>query len=291
MRRPLHQRTLRLLAFSFMSLLQIQSSAQFSYYDVDRLVSVEAGLGQASYFGDLTEKASTLKNAGLAASLGISYSVNRHLRPVFTASFLRISGDDQRNERQNLKARNLRFRSNVVDMSLGLRYHLLTPSASLLSPYVYGGIGLFRFNPYTTDRTGTKRYLQPLGTEGQQLPGATQAPYKLTQFQVPFGVGLNLIVSREISIALDATFRKLFTDYLDDVSTTYVDRNRLAQQDPILPTLAFRGDEVAPSAGYPVAPQPRGNPKNNDLYYTIGLKLIYQFTRKLEKAGTESTGR
>jgi hypothetical protein len=291
MRRPLFQRTLRFLAFSSLYFLPSQSSAQFSYYDVDRLVSVEAGLGGASYFGDLTEKARPLKNVGLAASLGISYSVNRHLRPVFTASLLRISGDDQRNERQNLKARNLRFQSNVVDVSLGLRYHLLKPGLSLLSPYVYGGVGIFHFNPFTTDRTGTKRFLQPLGTEGQRLPGATQAPYKLTQFQVPFGVGLNLIVSREISVALDATFRKIFTDYLDDVSTTYADRNRLAQQDPILPSLAFRGDEVAPSAGYPVAPQPRGNPTNNDLYYTIGLKLIYQFTHKLEKAGTESTGR
>ncbi len=283
MRKHPYQRYTRLLALFCFCFLQNNLSAQFSYYDDDRLFSVEAGFGGASYFGDLTEKATPLKGAGLAASLGISYSASIQFRPVLTASYLRIGADDQKNNRQNLKDRNLRFQSNIIDVSLGLRYHLLSPNVSLLSPYVYGGIGVFHFDPYTTDRTGAKRFLQPLGTEGQRLPSAGQAPYKLTQLQVPFGVGLNLVVNREINVALDATFRKTFTDYLDDVSTIYVDRQRLAQQDPLLPSLAFRGDEVNPSANYPSVTLPRGNRKNKDLYYSIGLKIIYQFTRKLEE--------
>ena len=243
------------------------------------MVSIELGIGGASYYGDLTEKATPLQNAGLAASLGVSYSVTTQIRPVLTASFMKIGADDKDNSRQNLKNRNLNFKSDVYDINLGLRYHFVPPSVSLISPYVYAGIGLFRFNPYTTDRNATKRFLQPLGTEGQRLPNASQAPYSLTQFQVPLGVGLNYIMTKEFSLALDITFRKTFTDYLDDVSTIYIDRTLLSQQDPILPSLAFRGDEVRPNAEYPKVTLPRGNAKKKDLYYTVGLKLIYQLVK------------
>ena len=276
MRKSTLLKKLQILLLIVCCCCQKESSAQFSYYDGDKQFSVELGLGGASYFGDLTEKRTLLQKPGLAASLGVSYSATIQFRPVLTASLLRISADDKNNSRQNLRDRNLNFQSTIFDISVGLRYHVLTPSVSRLSPYVYAGAGLFHFNPYTTDRNGTKQFLQPLGTEGQQLPNATKAPYKLTQFQVPFGLGVNYIASREISIAFDATFRKTFTDYLDDVSSIYADRNQLSQQNPVVPQLAFRGDEINPTAKYPSVTLPRGNPKQKDLYYTLGLKIIYQ---------------
>lgn len=272
------QRTLPLLPTLLFCLIQTKSFSQFSYYDDENMFSIEFGLGGASYYGDLTEKMIPFQNAGLATLLGVSYSVTTHIRPMLTASFMRLGADDKNNSRQNLKDRNLNFKSNVFDINLGLRYHFLPSSVYLISPYVYGGIGVFHFNPYTTDRTGTKHFLQPLGTEGQRLPNASQAPYALTQFQLPFGAGLNYILNRGFSIALDATFRKTFTDYLDDVSTFYVDRNLLSQQNPVLPSLAFRGDEVVPGAAYPSSTLPRGNPRKMDFYYTVGLKIVYQIS-------------
>lgn len=278
MKKHILHRTLPLLMTLLFSLVRIESFSQFSYYDDERVFSIEFGIGGGLYYGDLTEKAISLQNAGFATSLGLSYSVTTQIRPMLTASFMKLGADDKNNSRQELIKRNLNFRSNVFDINLGLRYHFLSTNVSLISPYVYGGIGAFHFNPYTTDRTGIKRFLQTLGTEGQRLPNASQAPYKLMQFQFPFGAGLNYTLDRGFSVALDAMFRKTFTDYLDDVSTKYVDRNSLSQQNPILPSLAFRGDEVIPGAAYPSSTLPRGNPRKKDFYYTVGLKIMYQIS-------------
>jgi hypothetical protein len=76
-----------LLAFSFMSFIANSVFSSILLLRCRPFGQCGSRPWRGSYFGDLTEKASPLKNAGLAASLGISYSVNRHLRPVFTASF------------------------------------------------------------------------------------------------------------------------------------------------------------------------------------------------------------
>ncbi|MBD0331427.1 MAG: hypothetical protein ICV66_02120, partial [Chitinophagaceae bacterium] len=82
--------------------------------------------------------------------------------------------------------------------------------------------------------------------------------------------------------------RKLFTDYLDDVSTTYVDPNDLlAEKGQKAVDLSYRGDEVPgeftntgivyPDSGYPTKDAQRGNPKAKDYYYFSGIHVIFSF--------------
>ena len=52
-----------------------------------------------------------------------------------------------------------------------------------------------------------------------------QKPYNLTQFAIPFGGGIKFRVSENVVLAYEVGFRKTFTDYLDDVSTFYVDQD------------------------------------------------------------------
>jgi hypothetical protein len=189
---------------------------------------------------------------------------------------MRIGADDKKNNSYLLKERNLNFQSIVWDVQTGFQFNLLNPAKIRLTPYVYAGAGIFHFNPYTTDRYGEKRFLHPLGTEGQQLSTPTKAPYKRLQMQLPFGGGFNFDVDTQISIKLDLTIRKIFTDYLDDVSGGYVDPDLLAEQDPLLPELAFRGNEINSVAGYPGPTDRRGNPGKNDWYYTAMLKIAYR---------------
>ena len=69
---------------------------------------------------------------------------------------------------------------------------------------------------------------KPLSTEGQGLadfPG--QKPYHLTQFALPFGIGLRYALSDNVHIGFELSDRKTFTDYLDDVSSHYVDHEQL----------------------------------------------------------------
>ena len=64
--------------------------------------------------------------------------------------------------------------------------------------------------------------LQPLGTEGQ---GTTAYPdrkkYSRTQIAIPMGGGVKISLNDNLNIAFSFSARKTYTDYLDDVSTTY----------------------------------------------------------------------
>ena len=61
-----------------------------------------------------------------------------------------------------------------------------------------------------------------MGTEGQ---GTTTFPdrkkYSLIQFSAALGGGVKIAVSNSFNIIFEYSTRKTFTDYLDDVSTTF----------------------------------------------------------------------
>ncbi len=117
---------------------------------------------------------------------------------------------------------------------------------------------------------GNKVYLQPLSTEGQGfLPGKKN--YKLTQFSIPFGLGAEYSMNEDMRVGLEFGYRKLFTDYIDDVSSTYADQAALlAARGQTAVDLAWRGDEKT-GAPYPAAGTTRGNDKLNDGYFYIGF--------------------
>ncbi|HEX2532979.1 MAG TPA: hypothetical protein VHK69_04550, partial [Chitinophagaceae bacterium] len=151
-----------------------------------------------------------------------------------------------------------------------------------LSPYVFFGLALFRNNPYTYDSTGLQVFLQPLGTEGQGLPGSGTQLYSRTQLALPFGGGLRFAFNDNVRLGLEVGLRKLFTDYLDDISTNYADAGELlAVRGPRAVSVAYRGDEVP--GGNPVYPEKgaqRGNAEYKDWYYFTGLHLSFRLNGK-----------
>jgi hypothetical protein len=134
---------------------------------------------------------------------------------------------------------------------------------------------VFHFNPYSYDSLGRKVYLRPLSTEGEglaQYPGKKE--YSLTQIAIPFGGGIKFRISDRVTLAYEIGLRKLFTDYLDDVSGKYVsDSVLLADKGPEAVAMAYRGGELKGGAGYPPDGTVRGNAKHKDWYYMSGLRL------------------
>jgi len=111
-----------------------------------------------------------------------------------------------------------------------------------------------------------------LSTEGQGIE-AGKKEYKLTQFNIPLGIGATYAVSEDIRVGLELGYRKLFTDYLDDVSTTYADQGALlAAKGQTAVDLAYRGDEVG-AGGYPAAKTARGGSNVKDGYYYMALTV------------------
>lgn len=116
--------------------------------------------------------------------------------------------------------RGLNFRTNITELALTAEWNLFrigNPRGTQFVPYLYGGAALFRFNP-ETEFEGNWIELQPLGTEGQGLPGY-EAPYDLTQLSIPLGGGLKFIFKERFTLGFEMAARKTFTDYLDDISS------------------------------------------------------------------------
>jgi hypothetical protein len=131
------------------------------------------------------------------------------------------------------------------------------------------GPSVFFFNP-KAEYDGKWYNLQEFGTEGQ-FKGEE---YSTAQMAINYGFGFKVDLSYRWSINVDLSGRKLFTDYLDDVSTVYADpRDIKALRGEIAAELADRSSE--PKIGQ--VGRQRGNGKSNDMYAMVGIGLYYYF--------------
>ncbi len=185
--------------------------------------------------------------------------------------------------------RNTSFRSKITEISLVTELHPLfifinyeerESDPPKLSPYLLAGVGYYTFNPQT-ELNGKWIDLQPLSTEGQ---GFKEYPdrkvYKLQQINIPVGIGLKYELSRMVNLRGEFVYRVLQTDYLDDVSTTYVD--------PTLYSNYFTGTKLANAVilsdrQITKVTGPggkRGSPKQNDAFFSLNLKLSLTIGRQ-----------
>jgi hypothetical protein len=215
-----------------------------------------------------------------------------------------LSGIGTTNKAIGRYNRNLSFRSPVYELSLTTELHpvellsIFDPEKSppRLSPYLIGGIGVFHFNPQA-NLNGQWVDLRPLHTEGE---GFSEYPdrkeYKLNQINIPLGIGVLYEVSPKFNVRLEYISRKLFTDYLDDVHSTYID--------PTLFSKYLTGNQLTEALilnnrRKPGVPDPlttarpggrRGNPYNNDSYFTVNLKVGFVFGRESTVGGGGASG-
>lgn len=241
--------------------------------------------GMSNYQGELQPKRFTFQQAYGAVGIGVLYELNDKLYLRGNVTFGKIGGSDSKNKLN--KDRNLSFTTPIVDLHLGVEYDILNLYERSITPFVFGGISVFNFNPSTIDSTGKKIFLQPLGTEGQGFY-LNRTKYNLTEIAIPFGGGIKLALSENIKVRFEMGLRKTFTDYLDDVSSTYADENLLLiNNGQRAVSVAFRGDELKTSAtNYPSAGTQRGNIKTKDWYYFAGLGISFRLTPKFNTGKT-----
>ena len=245
----------------------------FTAYSSFAQWQAEVMVGMSGYSGDLSDSYFAGHTIGLAANANLKYSAFND-RVVFRAGigYGQIGAKDEKNTDLSLVARNLNFKSSILEGTLIAEFNLANPQENEVYPYVFAGVGAVKFDPYTFDKNNQKTYLQPLGTEGQGLPEyPDRKMYSLTQFCLPFGVGVNVQMNEKFSVVYELGARILFTDYLVDVSTTYPDQEIL---------FAGRGATAAElSNRYTTQNRSytgvqRGNPTSNDQYYYMGIKLL-----------------
>ena len=232
--------------------------------------------GLSNYWGDLVER--PYQSSKAVFGLTGTWTLSQRFNVRAGLNFARVAGADSNSKSSVLVARNLSFQSNITEFSLAGEYHFFNLDQMRWTPYVFGGIAVYHFDPFTYDPNNTRVYLRPLTTEGQGITGYPGEVYNLTQFAIPFGGGIKYSLTEKLQLGLELGIRKLFTDHLDDVSGNYADPADLAtfrgQQSA---DLAYRGDELP--GGDPNSPGKgitRGGAVYKDYYYFTGLHLTFQ---------------
>jgi len=231
--------------------------------------------GFSNYIGDMQHRPYTTKEANGSFGLGLQYDLSAHFSLLTNFTYGKVSASDAQDNKTNNRARNLSFESKITEWNVLAEYNLFDLSEHRLTPYVFAGVALFHFDPYAFDSLGHKVYLHILSTEGEGLPQyPNRKPYSLTQFAIPFGGGIKFRISQGVTLAYEIGLRKTFTDYLDDLSTNYVDRTILLQdRGPKAVEMAYRGGELKGGAPYPNSGAYRGSPNHKDFYYMSGIRV------------------
>ncbi len=186
--------------------------------------------------------------------------------------------------------RNLSFKSRISEFHLGVELHPLffktyDEEPPRISPYVTAGVGYFSFDPQA-ELNGQWYALHPMRLEGQ---GFREYPdreiYDLRQVNFLLGMGLRYELTSTFRLRLELAHRILKTDYLDDVSTGYIDPNLFysylpSNQAAIAQKLYYRRPEINPNETLPLDEQ-RGDPTDNDAYFTIQFKIGMTLGRPL----------
>jgi uncharacterized protein DUF6089 len=185
------------------------------------------GIGAAHYFGDLNTRAK-LNRPKIAAGMFFRKNFGNYIAARVVANYAQLGYSDIYNtDNEFMHQRNLSFNTSVWELSLrgDFNFFRFLPGDPdyRFTPFISLGIGVFSYDPYAY-LSGVKYYLRPLGTEGQ---GSSlypdRKPYGSMALCIPFGVGFKYAVNQQFNIGLEITHRFTNTDYLDDVSKTYVD--------------------------------------------------------------------
>ncbi len=284
---------------SFFTLFTLRGNSQ-SISSGNGKFELGLGIGPMFFLGDLGGAAGVGKTfvkdldlplTKLNKGLYLNYYPSEWLGFRIAGNLGYVEGDDAEAPakggwEEDRKYRNLHFRSKIKEAYAALEFY---PTVFFerydgllgkLRPYVLGGAGIYHFNPQAKDVDGKWVDLAPLKLEGQgfaQYPDSK--PYELTQMNLLAGFGFKYYLKENMYIGLEVLHRKLFTDYVDDVSHDYYidpinfDSNLPATQAAQARRLYYRGIYSFPATRPYQEFAERGDPKENDAYFSSILRF------------------
>jgi hypothetical protein len=218
----------------------LKGQQRYSYWSVGVLG------GATLYQGDL----------GFSVGPAFGFHANYHFHPHWLVRFAYTQGwyGGSFKFGKETQEQEIKIRSAIADFSGQIVYELfavegLYKHRPLWTPYFFTGLSVFAFNPkgqaaeaWTAEGAPTKDLfsgpgewvaLKPLGTEGQYLLDPDReypAPYRLTQFSIPFGAGVRYKLDKKMDLRFEIGMRKTFTGYLDDINGNYAPYDLIQQQ-------------------------------------------------------------
>jgi hypothetical protein len=232
-------------------------------------VELGVNLGAANYVGDVAPSMVAAETHPAFGFFG-RYTISSSFAFTGSMQFTKISGSDQNFDFN--KPRNISFRTNMSEYSGVLEFNFFKYGKGILdkkfTSYVFLGLGVVNYTPqglYNNEWID----LRPLKTEGKNYKGSSTI--------IPFGIGIKWRLNKFFALESNFGFRKTYTDYLDDVSTTYVDN---AAQEATRGVIAahFADPSADLNNGAPQfeANHRRGNADFNDWYVIFNVSLSYR---------------
>lgn len=282
-------------------LYRLKKSTEFSgYFGVSNYLG---DLGGNSGFGKKLFYDNNFKKRNFFYGFSVSHYRGEWLGFRFSYIAGKISASDQdvaftsyTDPAYRRFKRNLDFQTKISEWSFMTEcypFKLFSPNHAVFhfkaQPYVLGGVGRFAFNPqgsYYDEIAEDYLYidLQPLHTEGQGMAEyPDRKPYSLHQWNMPYGLGVRYLLSRRTSLSFEYVGRKLFTDYLDDVSTTYIDpelfSTYLNPEDAFIAKQVNNKSRLVSPDHYLNPGEDRGCSKHNDFYYSFNLRFSFRISK------------
>ena len=287
-----------LALFISLNVLSYRSYSQ-SIATANGKVEVGLGLGPMFFLGDLGGTAGIgrdfLKDLDFPLTT-LSKSIYANVYPSEWIGF-RIAlnhgvlkGDDAQapnkgGAEEDRLHRNLSFKSSVLEAYLAAEiyptvfFEQYDGLEKKFRPYGLIGIGGYKYNP-KAKLDGQWVELHPLRLEGQ---GMSEYPdrkeYSLLQLEIPMGFGFKYYLKENMYVGMEVLHRQLFTDYVDDVSTNYVDpdvfANYLSAADAAKARRLYYRGTYASAVSNPGNIQTfmRGDPTDQDAFFSTILRI------------------
>jgi len=273
-----------ILTIFFIGSLLVKTTAQDMYEQIGEF-GITAGVGH--YFGDLNTRAQVNRPK---PALGIFFKkqFNNYLGVRLSAHYAQLGYSDIYSKNDFQKRRNLSFNSDIFEIALmgDFNFFKFVPGDPdyAFTPYVTIGVGAFSYNPYAYYQ-GQKVFLRALGTEGQNLgytdpvTNKSRKPYGGMAVCFPIGAGIKYNLNNNINLSFQVAHRLTLTDYLDDVSTTYVGADKFPVVNGV-PSVAGILQDRSFETGTPIGVEgrQRGFSKQRDQYLIAEVGVSFSIS-------------
>jgi len=287
-------------ALSLLLLFVSLSASSQQTYDINGLRDltnyweINGTIGANAFLGDLGGnlgigrdllKDYMLKTNKLLWGLSGTYNVNNYFAVNFGFNITKVVGVDSFIHNAGGMERwrwyrNLSFRSNIQEAYASFTFypvmylHRKTIELHRWDPFISSGIGVMHFNPQTY-YNGQWVNLKPLHLEGEGFAEyPDRKPYSLVKIYVPLDLGVKYYFNNKWALAGGVASRLSFTDYIDDIHTTYIDPNLFYKY--LGPDKAYLASQLYSRSRTPWKVRPdiaKADNTDNDSYVTFYLRL------------------
>ena len=227
-----------------------------------QVIEVGPSVGLSYYMGDINPKM-PLRQSRLGLGAVVRYYGGTRWAFRLSYSYLNLHGDDAVSN--YMPERGLAFQTTAHDVSIVAEFNFFDyftgSKRSYISPYIFGGISGFYFNP-TLDGTP----LSDFPTDVEDYESEPKGPkYSNWSASVPFGVGVKYSAGKKVGLALEWRMNLTFTDWIDDCHAYYPEENDSPYIDP--GNLAGNGMQYIQ----------RGNRHDTDWFGYLNFSIVYKF--------------